>query len=170
MINWATLLQVHERLTPADHQTHRRYSFHVPHGCEQLRVRVSYRPKMLAAADSAVLLVEARRRQAASLAARIGGRLAERWSTDMAAGVPNAPVPNLLTISLDDASGRYRGAAHRHAPCQELVVGPRLATPGLVAGPLDAGDWTLTLSAHTLVSSQCEVSIQIGAVTPSSSP
>src|SRR5919204_240296 len=81
-----------------------------------------------------------------------------------------APVPNLLTISLDDARGRYRGAGHRHAPRQEFVVSPRLATPGLVPGPLEAGEWTLTLSAHTLVSPQCEVSIRIGAVTPSSSP
>ena len=164
------LLRVHERLTPADHQTHRRYSFQVPPGCRELRLSVSYTPKMLPTADSAVLVAEARRRQAASLASRIGGRLAERWSTEMDAILANGPVPNLLTISLDDASGRYRGAGHRHAPSQEFVVGPRFATPGLLAGPLDVGEWTLTLSAHTLVSPQCEVSIQIGAVTPSSSP
>ena len=168
--SWATLLEVHERLTPADHQTHRRYSFHVPPGCGELRLSVSYTPKLLPSVDAAGLVAEARRRQAASLASRIGGRLAERWSADRDAVIPGAPVPNLLTISLDDAWGRYRGAGHRHAPRQEFVVGPRLATPGLLPGPLEAGEWTLTLSAHTLVSPQCEVSIQIGAVTPSSSP
>jgi hypothetical protein len=165
-----TLLEVRERLRPADHQTHRRYSFFVPPGCAELRLSVSYTPKVLPALDSARLVAEARRRQAASLAARIGARLAERWSAELDAIAANAPVSNLLTISLDDASGRYRGAAHRHAPRQTLVVGPWLATPGLLAGPLEAGDWRLTLSAHTLVSPHCDVSIQIGAVTPSSSP
>jgi len=77
-------------------------------------------------------------------------------------------VPNLLTISLDDAAGAYRGAGHRHHARQDLLVGVAAASPGLVAGPLPAGQWTLTLSAHTLVTPQCDVSIQIGAETASS--
>ena len=163
-------LDVRERLTPADHQTHRIYRFHVPAGCSQLRLSVSYTPKLLPEEESVRLTVEARRQQAASLASRLGERLAEQWSSELAAVVPNAPVANLVTISLDDASGKYRGAAHRHAPRQNLVLGPDVASPGLVPGPLAAGEWALTLSAHTLVSSQCEVSIQIGAVTASSLP
>ncbi len=98
---------------------------------------------------------------------RVGAALAETW----AIGLRDADliVPNLLTISLDDADGVYRGAAHRHNPDQKLVLGLTGATPGLVAGPLPAGEWTLTLSAHTIVSPQCEVEIQIGAVTAANS-
>ena len=166
----AELLDVRERLTPADHQMHRRYWFHVPAGCCELRLTVSYAPKFAPAEDTARLVADARGRQAASLAARVGDRLAERWSADVAAVVPGAPVPNLLTVSLDDASGTYRGAGHRHAPRQSLVLSRDAASPGLVPGPLPAGEWALTLSVHTLVSPQCEVSIQIGAVTPSSLP
>ena len=170
MSNSAELFDVRERLTPVDHQTHRRYRFHVPAGCCELRLTVSYAPKFAPAEDTARLVADARGRQAASLAARVGDRLAERWSADVAAVVPGAPVPNLLTVSLDDASGTYRGAGHRHAPRQSLVLSRDAASPGFVPGPLPAGEWALTLSVHTLVSPQCEVSIQIGAVTPSSLP
>src|SRR5438445_3418310 len=132
MSNLAELLDVRERLTPADHQTHRRYRFHVPAGCCELRLTVSYAPKFAPAEDAARLVADARGRQAASLAARVGDRLAERWSADVAAAVvPGAPVPNLLTVSLDDASGTYRGAGHRHTPRQSLVLSRDAASPGL---------------------------------------
>jgi hypothetical protein len=166
----AVLLDVRERLTPADHQTHRRYGFDVPADCRELRLAVSYAPKWLPAEAAARLRAEARRRQAAALAARIGARIAEQWSADLAADTGGLRIPNLLTISLDDALGAYRGAGHRHAPRQGLVLGLAAASPGLVPGPLPPGEWTLTLSAHTLVSPQCEVSIQIGAETASSAP
>ena len=164
------LLDLRERLTPADHQTHRRYRFHVPADCRQLRLAVSYAPKWLPAEAAARLTAEARQRQAAALAAQIGARLAEQWSADLAADARDLPIPNLLTISLDDALGSYRGAGHRHPPRQELVLGLTAASPGLVPGPLPLGEWTLTLSVHTLVSPQCEVSIQIGAETAASAP
>jgi hypothetical protein len=166
----ALLLDLRERLTPADHQTHRRYRFQVPAECRQLRLVVSYAPKWLPAEAAARLTAEARRRQAAGLAAHVGARLAEQWSADLAADARDWPIPNLVTISLDDALGAYRGAGHRHAPRQDLVLGVAAASPGLVPGPLPPGAWTLTLSAHTLVSPQCDVSIQIGAETAASAP
>jgi hypothetical protein len=48
------------------------------------------------------------------------------------------------------------------------VLAPDHASPGLVPGPLPAGEWRLTLSVHTLVTPQCGLSIQIGAETASS--
>ncbi len=48
------------------------------------------------------------------------------------------------------------------------MLGPDFASPGLVIGRLPEGVWTLTLSAHTLVSAYCDVSIQIGAETAAS--
>jgi hypothetical protein len=165
-----TLLTLNERLTPVDHQTHRRYDFQVPSDCAELRVRVSYTPKYVSREASQVLSVAALRRQRADLAQRLGDALAARWTADLAAVADRAVVPNLLTISLDDADGAYRGAAHRHAPDQSLVLGPDAATPGLVRGPLPGGTWTLTLSAHTLVSPHVDVAIQIGAETAASPP
>ena len=163
-----TLLNVNETLTPDDHQTHRRYAFQVPSDCQELRIRVSYTPKYVSLEESQALSAAALRRQRADLTQRLGESLAASWTADLAAAAETVPVPNLLTISLDDADGVYRGAAHRHAPDQSLVLGPGGAAPGLVRGPLASGTWTLTLSAHTLVSPQVHVAIQIGAEMASS--
>jgi hypothetical protein len=155
------LLEHQERLTPADHQTHRRVSFHVPPAATQLRIHVRYDPKFVSAADSARLVASAVAVQTAELSERLSPPLAQRWAADFDGA--DLRVPNLLTISLDDADGTYRGAGHRHAPDQDLWLGNTTASPGLVPGELPRGEWTLTLSAHTVVSAQCDVSIQIGA-------
>jgi hypothetical protein len=140
----------------------------VPDGCSELRIRVRYTPKYLSATDSARLVQQAVASQARDLTTRVGQPLADRWSADFDGA--ELIVPNLLTISVDDATGAYRGAAHRHNPDQELTLGLRAASPGLVAGPLPAGPWSLVLSVHTLVSAQCAVAIQIGAVTAATRP
>jgi hypothetical protein len=162
------LLDRSERLTPADHQTHRHYIFSVPEGCTCLTVHVRYTPKFLSAADSRKLVEASVQAQSASLTRQLGGDLGERWAADFEDA--DLIVPNLLTIALDDATGAYRGAGHRHAEDQHLRLGVDSASPGLIAGPIPAGLWTLTLSAHTIVSDQCEVEIQIGAETATSAP
>jgi hypothetical protein len=150
-----------ERLTTADHQTHRRYTFRVPSACNELRIHVRYTPKFVSPAESERLVRDALESQKANLVSRVGENLAARWAAEYAGA--ELRVPNLLTISLDDANGRYRGANHRHAEDQDLHLGASTASPGLVPGELPAGEWVLTLSAHTLVSPQCDVEIQIGA-------
>ena len=120
-----------------------------------------YAPKFVSAAESERLVKDAIASRTADLAGRVGENLATRWAAEYAGA--DLRIPNLLTISLDDAAGRYRGANHRHAEDQDLRLGVTAASPGLVAGDLPAGEWALTLSAHTLVSTQCDVEIQIGA-------
>ena len=162
------LLDAHETLTPADHQTHRRYVFDVPSDCRELQLHVRYTPKLLAQDESAVLSQAVVVQQGAELAGRVGDTLAARWLANFDSLPERGRIPNLLTVSLDDASGSYRGAGHRHANDQRLALGLTAASPGLVAGPLPPGAWTLTISAHTLVSAQCELSIQIDAEIASS--
>jgi hypothetical protein len=161
------LLDVHETLTPADHKTHRRYTFEVPADCQALEIHVHYTPKLLSAEDSLAQAEMSLRDQQAALAERVGHAVASRWAADVE---PRSAlrIANMLTISVDDAEGAYRGAAHRQSDDQRLLLGPEAASAGLVAGALPAGAWCLTLSAHTLVSPQCAVSIQIGAEMASS--
>jgi predicted metal-dependent phosphoesterase TrpH len=59
---------------------------------------------------------------------------------------------NLLTISLFDPAG-FRGAGHRHAPEQEIVIGPREATPGFVPGPIEGGAWLIEIDCHAVLNS-----------------
>jgi hypothetical protein len=155
------VLERTESLTRADHQTHRRYRFPVPENCIELRIHVRYAPKFVSAQESAQLVSSAIRSQVNGLAQRVGQDRADRWAADFDGA--DLRVPNLVTISVDDARGSYRGAGHRHAEDQQLRLGTTSASPGLVPGPLPAGEWTLTLSVHTLVSDQCDVDIQIGA-------
>ena len=165
-----TLLEIAEQLTPADHQTHRRYVFVVPAACRELTVHTRYAPKLLSAAKSAGAVRDAIQVQAGALGASVGRELSTIWATAVATTWGAAPIANLLTVSLDDAAGVYRGAAHRQAPDQRLRIGPTAASPGLTAGPLPPGTWVLTLSVHTLVTPQCDVSIQIGAEIASNAP
>jgi hypothetical protein len=164
------ILSAREALTPADHQTHRRYLFQVPPETCELQLHVRYVPKHLAEQESVLLAEAALARQAAELAERVGEPLAKQWVADFRdqAERQQNRIANLLTVSLDDASSTYRGTGHRHANDQRLSLGLAAASPGLVAGPLPPGTWTLTTSVHTLVSAQCELSIQIGAEIASS--
>ena len=166
----SSLLDVTETLTPADHQTHRRYRFEVSAACERILIHVRYAPKFLSTVDSAPLVGAALEAQRHELAALVGDARASEWVAEHGRGASRTEVANLLTISLDDASGAYRGAGHRHAENQRVFIGTDAASPGLVAGPLPPGSWTLTLSAHTVASAQCELSIQIGAEMASSPP
>ena len=59
---------------------------------------------------------------------------------------------NLLTISLFDVQG-FRGAGHRHAPEQEIVLGRQGATPGFLPGPISPGEWTLEIDCHCVLPS-----------------
>jgi hypothetical protein len=162
------LLSTREILTPADHQTHRRFLFQVPSQCLELQMRVHYAPKHLAQQESVALIEAALKRHTAELAGRVGDRLASQWLADWRRRAKPGRIANLLTVSLDDASGVYRGAGHRQSNDQRLALGLTAASPGVVAGPLPPGAWTLTISAHTLVSAQCELSIQIDAEIASS--
>jgi hypothetical protein len=164
----ARVFDVHDILVPADHQSHRQYQFQVPANSRELEIWVRYAPKVLGKQQSIALAEAALAQQTAALATATGEPLATQWSTDHHPRAKSARVANLLTISLDDANHVYRGAGHRHAPDQHLALGPRIASPGLVVGLLPPGAWTLTLSAHTLVSDQVELSIQIDAEIASS--
>jgi hypothetical protein len=161
---------VRQTLTPADHQTHRRFTFEVPPFCTALEIGVHYAPKRLDHTESMKLAEAALAEQAAQLATRVGPTAATRWAADQRQRAESVSVPNLLTISLDDADGAYRGAGHRQSPDQRFVLRLAEATPGLVPGRLPPGPWRLTLSAHTLMSPHVEVEIQIGAETATTRP
>ena len=168
MTERSPLLNTHQVLTPADHQTHRRFLFQVPPECQELQIAIRYIPKYLGGEESVRLAEAALVQQAAELATRVGEPLAALWLADFGQRTGRGRIANLLTLSLDDAAGCYRGAGHRHAHDQQLTLGLSAASPGLVAGPLPPGAWTVTISAHTVVSAQCELSIQIDAEIASS--
>ena len=162
------LLDVHETLTPSDEKTHRRYSFAVPANCQALEFHLRYTPRFLSEEESVAQAEASLVDQQATLAEIVGEPVASRWAANVRPLAAGLRISNMLTISLDDSDGEYRGAAHRQSDDQRLMLRPEAASPGLVAGALPVGTWWLTLSAHKLLSSQCAVSIQIGAEIASS--
>jgi hypothetical protein len=163
------LLEIRLALSPQDHQSHRHFEFEVAPDCQALNIVVHYQPKFLESDLSLPLARRSVARRAQQWSAAVGPSLAARWLSDLGTPDGRMQIPNLLTVSLDDAEGSYRGAAHRQADTQHLRIGACAASPGLVAGPLPAGPWRLTLTAHTIVTPSCDVLIQIGAETATSS-
>lgn len=161
-------LEFRGTLSPADHQTHRRLSFQVPPQCGELRLRARYAPKTLVGPEAVALVQVAIERQAQEL--RIGLASAVAAWRELLKQDPQLVVANLLTVSLDDATGKYRGAGHRHDPDQEIWLRPGGASPGFMLGPLPAGSWSLWLTCHTVVTQRCDYVIQIGLVSATSEP
>ncbi len=58
---------------------------------------------------------------------------------------------SLMTLQLFDPAG-FRGAGHRFAPRQVIEVGLNRATPGFVPGPVVAGEWTIEVDVHSVIS------------------
>ena len=57
---------------------------------------------------------------------------------------------SLMTLQLFDPRG-FRGAAHRFAPRQVIEIGATRATAGFVPGPIQAGEWTIEVDVHSVI-------------------
>ena len=139
------VLDVERIVGPQASRTHVRLPFVPEREAEVLEVRFSYEPKVLADEERERALIEE------------GLRL---YAESLESGRPREPVLNLLTLSLDGPSG-FRGCAHRHNPDQSITVGRDSATPGFIAGVLEAGCWTATVSVHCVVSERCTFRVQV---------
>lgn len=145
------LVDVQGRLTSVASKSQIIYTFLVPAGLEMLFIRFGYEPKLLENRTRARELVEEaapRYMQEPQLQEYL-----ERWESVL-------PLQNLLTVSLDDPSG-FRGAAHRHTPRQEHWVSEDDAAAGFLPGPIAAGVWRITVSAHAVVTDSCTYELQV---------
>ncbi len=141
----ALVLDVARTVGPEASQTHVRLPFVLERGAQAMEVRFCYEPKVLVDEQRERMLIEE------------GLRL---YADSLQSGRPREPVLNLLTLSLDGPSG-FRGCAHRHSPDQSIAVGRDWATPGFVAGALEAGRWTATVSVHCVVTERCTFRVQV---------
>jgi hypothetical protein len=57
---------------------------------------------------------------------------------------------NGLTLSLFGPDG-YRGGAMRSRPDQLITIAATSASPGLLAGPVEAGSWTINVDSHEIL-------------------
>ncbi|NGZ76886.1 hypothetical protein [Saccharibacillus alkalitolerans] len=140
------LLDIQGSVTPEESRTHIRVPLELHEGCGRLNVRFEYAPKNLEDRERALELLKE------SYDLYI---LPEQREQAVARADRHLPLKNLITLSFDGPDG-YRGACHRHDEVQELFLASGEASPGLMPGRLEAGEWNVTLSLHCIVTATCE--------------
>ncbi|SDK51493.1 MULTISPECIES: hypothetical protein [unclassified Paenibacillus] len=145
------LLDLQGYASPEDSKTHIHIPFELEEGCVKLNLRLQYTPKTLENRENALRLLEE------SYDLYI---LPEHREYAIANADRHLPLKNLITLSLDDARG-YRGACHRQDEVQDLYVSEREASPGLMAGELVPGPWSVTLSLHCIVTDTCTYRLEV---------
>ena len=71
---------------------------------------------------------------------------------------------NLLNLTLTDAAGSFRGRWDRNLSTDtagDEIICLEWATRGFVQGPLPAGNWTVTLEVHTVISRSCSYDLRV---------
>lgn len=139
------MIDIRTDVTPEHSRTHVRYRFKLDKPAQALRIGFEYSPKLLEDEERARRLLEDSF-ELYILPEQI--KLAKERIDRM------LPLSNLMTISVDDPDG-YRGACHRHNPNQVFVLSEHEASPGLMKGKIGAGEWTITVSIHSIVSENC---------------
>ncbi|SHN61060.1 hypothetical protein SAMN04487896_1612 [Paenibacillus sp. ov031] len=145
------LLDLQGYASPEDSKTHIRIPFELEEGYVKLNLRLQYTPKTLENRENALRLLKE------SYDLYI---LPEHREYAIANADRHLPLKNLITLSLDDARG-YRGACHRQDEVQDLYVSEREASPGLLAGELVPGPWSVTLSLHCIVTDTCTYRLEV---------
>lgn len=56
---------------------------------------------------------------------------------------------NQLSLRLHDPRS-FRGAGHRWAPNERVIIDAGTASPGYLAGPIPAGEWLIAIDAHQI--------------------
>lgn len=137
-----------KNLTPLDEKTNVALPFIIADDFDFLRFTASYSPKRLTDRERAKELI------LLNLTRDNGNEKdTEKWESFL-------PLVNLVTLSLDDEKG-YRGACHRQAEYQELLLSESEASPGLLQGKITKGKWKAVLNVHALVTENCTYKLKI---------
>lgn len=136
----AEILNVTAVLFSDSSKNNLRYQFFVNRGTRRLRIRYTYDPKYLADTDGALKAMVEEGLEKYVLpqdrAEFTGNHLPSRLSS-------------LITLSLDSPEG-YIGAAHRHSPDQEHLIGGPETSPGFDPVEIVPGVWTACISTHNV--------------------
>ena len=148
------ILQISGVLYPENSQTNLRFPFSLCKGVRAIRICFSYAPKMLSdAALTDALIDEGFERYILPEDREVLRSLREEVK----------PLVTLVTLSVDSPT-HYVGAAHRHDPVQEHVIGPDESSYGFDPCEMEAGCWSLCLSVHAVVTPECRFELSVEEV------
>lgn len=147
------LLEKELVLTPKDCKTNMFFEFSVSDELSHMFIDIGYEPKFFYDFDKSMELI-------------IG--CVEKYDldkeTDMYGPIENLlPLSNLVTFSLD-MNRSYRGAAHRHANCQHLVLAEKFTSAGFMAGRLEQGLWRAAVNVCSVITESCFYRLKITGI------
>ena len=143
------LKETETTLYPDDEKGNRYIPFTVPEGVKKLFITYSYSPKNLEDKEKSYRLIKEN-------ILRDAPEDMDRYKDYE----EFLPLKNLVTLSLDSPEG-FRGAAHRQDDSQHHEIGEDLTSPGFIKGEITAGQWSLCLNVHALVTDICTCRIKI---------
>lgn len=145
------LLNVSGQLAPSDSKRHITYEFRLDKPAAAIKIRFAYGPKLLKDDEQAKDLIM----QAIDsyITPEHQSPVREGWRRYL-------PLKNLLTLSVDDPDG-YRGACHRQDAEQNLFLSEQEASEGLMPGKMALGEWSITISAHAVVTERCSYELSV---------
>lgn len=138
-------------LRPEDEKSTRYIPFVVPEGAVKLFITYSYAPKILEDKEKSYELIKE------NILRDAGDDFCKYTDYE-----EFMPLKNLITLALDSPEG-YRGAAHRQADSQYHEIGEDFASVGFLKSKIIAGQWSLILHVHALVTDICTCNIKIEA-------
>lgn len=145
------LLQAEGTITPHCSKSHITYIFYLPKQSSKINIQFNYEPKCLEDRQTAKEIIGKELRN--FILDEECSDYAENWEIFL-------PLNNLITLSVDDASG-FRGCVHRHDHTQQLILSEHEASPGLMPGLIPAGLVRITLSIHAIVTSACHYDLKV---------
>lgn len=119
------------KITAKDDKTNIVIPFTVPENIRKLTVSYSYSPKTVGEETAKRYVTENMRKYGVKL-------------TDINLFLP---VKNLIPLSFDE-NGKYRGACHRQANEQKVIICEKDSTPGILNRPVTKGEWDIVLNVH----------------------
>jgi hypothetical protein len=120
------------KITADNSKTNIVLPFDVPSGVNRLVVKYSYSPKTVEDKVKAISQIT---------------KAMEKYNVDNVNASDFLPVNNLVTLSFDD-NGVYRGACHRQANNQEIIISSSNSTAGVINAPINQGQWNVVLNVH----------------------
>ncbi len=152
-------------LTPCDSRRFFPRVFAVPEGAVALDITFQWEPEVL---DDKIKTRELIERKLASYARHFDALRfdeADRPEFDgerLDAIVEQvSPLRNLLNLSLYDPAGNFRGRWDRRHFGKSARVGAGAAAYGFYPGPIRAGEWTIELDAHMIVTQECAYRLDV---------
>lgn len=164
-MSFESYMRITGELRPVDTKGFRRVPLPVDEGVSSIRVRFSYAPRVEESPERSQQIVMAKLEEYGQLLRRFGEKpLRELEKRKEAIAKSVLPLRNLLNFCLYDPDGRFRGRWDSPQYFGKWIeVGPERerTSRGFLAGPIVAGEWTIEIEVHAVVTEVCTYELEI---------